>query len=264
MPTFLYFAKKGINIPYELSLALAKAKIRLITEKELEKEEEAPSAILVLGGDGTLLRAVPYAYRFDLPILGVNLGKFGFLTKLTLSSAIELIENWGRTEPYFDEREVLEIAYQGKGFVALNEGAILKGPAGRIVKLIVSIEKNSIEEGVCEVLGDGLLVATPTGSTAYNLSAGGPIIHPQSQVFVITPICSFKIQIKPVVIPMDFTIKVELPSDEDEVHLLIDGHTNILISQGSRVEFKKGKKRIKLVRDPRRGFFLVLREKFGW
>ncbi len=264
MPTILYFAKKGIAIPHELNKTLAKAKVRLITEKELEKEEEAPTAILVLGGDGTLLRAVPYAYKLDLPILGVNLGKFGFLTKLTLSSAIEILENWGRMNLYFDEREMLEINYEDKSFVALNEGAILKGPAGRIIKLIVSIEKNGIEEGVFEVLGDGLLVATPTGSTAYNLSAGGPIIHPQSQVFVITPICSFKIQIKPVVIPMDFKIKVELPSAEDEVHLLIDGHTNVLLSKGSRIEFKKGEKRIKLVRDPRRGFFLVLREKFGW
>jgi len=264
MPTFLYFIKKGLDIPSELSKALAKAKVRLISENDLEKEGEAPSAILVLGGDGTLLRAAPYAYRLDLPILGVNLGKFGFLTKLTLNSAIEILENWEKTELYFDEREVLDISYQGKSFVALNEGAILKGPAGRTIKLVVSIEKDGIEEGWFEVLGDGLLVATPTGSTAYNLSAGGPIIHPQSQVFVITPICSFKIQIKPVVVPMDFKVRVELPSADDEVHLLIDGHTNILLSSGARVEFKKGEKRIKLVRDPRRGFFLALREKFGW
>ncbi len=263
MPTFLSFVKHGINIPHELSQALAKGGIKLIAEEELG-EEEPPSAILVLGGDGTLLRAVPYAYRLDLPILGINLGKFGFLTKLPLSSACEILANWGKVDLFFDEREVLKISCQGKNFVALNEGAILKGAAGRIISLKVSLKKGNTEEEVCEILGDGVIVATPTGSTAYNLSAGGPIIYPQSKVFVITPICSFKIQIKPVVVPMDFKIKVELPSVDEEVHLLIDGHTNILLSQGSSIEFEKGERRIKLVRDPRRGFFFVLREKFGW
>ncbi|MDW8093847.1 MAG: NAD(+)/NADH kinase, partial [Caldimicrobium sp.] len=218
------------------------------------------TGIIVLGGDGTLLKAVPLAYELNLPILGVNMGKFGFLTEISLHELERVLDLWIKGRINFEERTPLAIDYRGHRMIALNEGALLKGPLGRIITLHLTIE----EEPFVKICGDGLIVSTPTGSTAYNLSAGGPVVHPKTEAFVITPICAFKPQMKSIVVPNNFKICVTLEEAEEEVHLLIDGHSNITLTKGAKVQFKKAERPIKLIPSPSKGYFEILREKFGW
>ncbi len=267
MPTFLCFAKTGIEIPEPLFILQKKGFISLVKKEELSLNPNLTASlegILVLGGDGTLLRAVPWAYKLDLPILGINLGKFGFLTKFSLTEALTLLENWKDIEITYEERDLLEVFYQELTYQALNEGAILKGPTGRSIKLKIYVKEDVFWEMAYEVYGDGLLISTPTGSTAYNLSAGGPIVHPKTKAFIITPICAFKPQIRPIVIPLDFQIKIELDETMDEVHLLMDGHQNILLEQGSSLLFRQAPKKLKLIKNHQKTYFSLLREKFSW
>lgn len=218
--------------------------------------------IIVFGGDGTLLRAVPYAYQTDLPILGINLGNFGFLTEHFIEEFSEVIELLKTQKIEITEKTLLQITYKDKNYVALNEGAIMKGPSGKIINLEVYIE----DEFLTTVSGDGLIISTPTGSTAYNLSAGGPVLHPASQVFVCTPICAFKINLRPFVVPDTYVIKIVLnrKREGEKVHLMIDGHINILLEEKQPVILKKAPKKLKIIKSPKRTYIQILKSKFNW
>jgi len=258
-PIFLFFKKEGIALPETFQETLLKFQINLISPQELENPQKL-SGILVLGGDGTLLKAVPYAYQYQLPILGVNMGKFGFLTEITLAEFPEVIKAFLENKIVFEERALLKVEYEGKAEVVLNEGAILKGPLGKIITLRVRING----EDFTEIYGDGLIVSTPTGSTAYNLSAGGPVVHPWVRAFLLTPICSFKINQRPLLIPDNQGLEVILKEGEGEVHLLLDGRANWFIEREKPVKFTRAKHTIKLVPSPSKSYFQILKEKFLW
>ncbi|WP_167344320.1 NAD(+)/NADH kinase [Caldimicrobium thiodismutans] len=259
MLNFLFFCKSEIKVPKEFLETIGAFGINLKNPDEVI-DNRALSGILVLGGDGTLLKAVPYAYEYDLPILGVNMGKFGFLTEITLEELPQVLKLWVEGSLTFDERTLLEAKYQDKVEVFLNEGAILKGPVGRIITLDLKIDG----EEFIEIYGDGLIVSTPTGSTAYNLSAGGPVVHPRVRAMIITPICSFKINHKPFLIPEDSTLEVILKEGEEEVHLLLDGRTNLFIEPKQPVRFHRAKRPLKLVSSPTKSYLTILKEKFTW
>lgn len=261
---FLFLKKEDLKEPKEF-LNLVKAYgLELINLRELNSPREnfweGMKGVLVLGGDGTFLRAVPYAYQWDLPIIGVNMGKFGFLTEITLSELPDLLELWQRDKINFEERTLLEVSYHDKTYVVLNEAALLKGPLGKIITLKLKIRS----EEFIEVYGDGLIISTPTGSTAYNLSAGGPVVHPKVGAFILTPICSFKINHKPFLIPDDYTIEVRVVEAREEIHLLLDGQENWFISPEGVIKIKKAKKNLKLVPSPSKTYFKILKEKFSW
>lgn len=259
MLNFLFFCKSGITLPQEFVETLRTLEVTLNTPED-KIDAKSLSGILVLGGDGTLLKAVPYAYRYDLPILGVNMGKFGFLTEVTLKELPRVLSQWREGALAFDRRTLLKARYEEKEEVFLNEGAILKGPMGRIITLGLKIDG----EDFIEIYGDGLIVSTPTGSTAYNLSAGGPVVHPKVRAMLITPICSFKINLKPFLIPEDSNLEVVLNEGEEEVHLLLDGRTNLSITPGSSIHFFKAKRPLKLVSSPSKSYLTILKEKFSW
>ncbi|MEZ0343508.1 MAG: NAD(+)/NADH kinase [Caldimicrobium sp.] len=259
MLNFLFFCKEGISIPEEFIHTLKAFDINL-KEAETFTSQEKLAGILVLGGDGTLLKAVPYAYYYDLPIIGVNMGKFGFLTEVSLSELPYVFEKFLKGEIVFEERSLLKIRYEEKETVVLNEGAILKGPLGKSIVLKLRING----EDFIEVYGDGLIVSTPTGSTAYNLSAGGPVVHPRVKGFILTPICSFKINQKPFVIPDDSLLEVTLFQGEGEVHLLLDGRANWFIEKERKITFTRAEKPIKIVPSPSKSYFQILKEKFAW
>jgi len=263
MAKFLFFKKEGIEVPEPFQKTLEALQIELIFLQDLGKDQEPSqklSGILVLGGDGTFLKAVPYAYQYQLPILGVNMGKFGFLTEITLSEFPEIIKAFLENKITFEERTLLKVEYKGKEEVVLNEGAILKGPLGKIITLKVRIN----EMDFTEIYGDGLIVSTPTGSTAYNLSAGGPVVHPKVSAFILTPICPFKIHLRPFVLPDIFPLEVILEEGEGEVHLLLDGRENWFIEKGKPIRFTRAERKIKLVPSTRKDYLQILREKFNW
>ncbi|MFN3921573.1 MAG: NAD(+)/NADH kinase [Caldimicrobium sp.] len=261
---FLFLKKEGLEEPEDFLRIVNIYGLKLINPRELntptENLKEELKGILVLGGDGTFLKAVPYAYKWDLPIIGVNMGKFGFLTEITLRELPTLLELWQREKINFEERSLLEVNYMEKRYVVLNEAALLKGPLGKIITLKLKING----EEFIEVYGDGLIISTPTGSTAYNLSAGGPVVHPKVRAFVLTPICSFKINHKPFLIPDDSAIEVSVIDAREEIHLLLDGQENWFISPESVIKYKRTEKNLKLVPSPSKTYFKILKEKFSW
>jgi len=268
MLKFVLCLKRNLSIPEILRNLVESKRIKLFPLKDLNyeliKKHPTIKAILVLGGDGTLLRAVPAAYKFKLPILGINMGNFGFLTENSISDLPEILSLLEKDELKPEKRAAMKISHGKKSFIALNEGAIMKGPTGKIIHLKLFVNG----EFFTTIYGDGLIISTPTGSTAYNLSAGGPIIHPASKVVVCTPICSFKITVKPFVLPNDYEVKVLLEKKEgqkdEEVHLLIDGHSNLIISEKDPIVFKRAPRPILIYPSIRRSYLQILTSKFQW
>ncbi len=260
MSRVLVITKKDHPVPEDLWQRLEEIAEAYRFELTHDQEAEDIQAIVVLGGDGTLLRSAPIAYHLDVPLLGINLGRLGFLTEVTQEEAPEAFESLVRGDFQIEARLLLEVEHQGEKFLALNEAAILKGPLGHMIHLQVNVEGNLLTV----YHGDGLIVATPTGSTAYNLSAGGPIVHPTSQVTILTPICPFMLSARPLVIPAEFSLEAFLGAEAEDVHLIIDGYVNRPFRYGERVFVRKAQRPLKLVRSPRRDYFGILRAKLGW
>ena len=189
--------------------------------------------IIVLGGDGTLLSVARQVWNRNIPILGVNLGGLGFLTEITLDELYPVLEKVLQDDFTINEREVLNAGVIRSGkriaeFIVLNDAVINKGALARIIDLETTIN----DEYLSTFRSDGLIISTPTGSTAYNLSAGGPIVYPSLHTIIITPICPHTLTIRPIIIPDDVKIRALLKSSNEEVTLTLDGQ------QGFSLEFE--------------------------
>ena len=221
--------------------------------------------IVVLGGDGTLLGVARQVVGHEIPILGVNLGGLGFLTQISLEELYRVLERVIQGEYQADKREVLSAAVlRGERTLAqynvLNDAVINKGALARIIDLEVTIDG----EDITTFKSDGLILSTPTGSTAYNLSAGGPIVYPSLHCIIITPICSHTLTNRPIVIPDDVTVRAVLKSRQQEVYLTLDGQQGWPLEYEDVVEVKKIPAQIVFIRSPYRHYFGVLREKLKW
>ena len=222
--------------------------------------------VVVLGGDGTLLGAARRVGRFGSPILGVNLGGLGFLTGIPferLYPVIEMMIN-GRLE--VESRVMLETKVLRKGkvvcrFEVLNDVVINKGTLARIIDLDVAIN----EEFLTTFRADGLIISTPTGSTAYNLAAGGPILYPTMETFILTPICPFTLTNRPIIIPDTSVIQIKMKNKSEEtVVLTFDGQVGFDLYYDDKVIIRKSEKKIKLFRPPDHSYFKILRTKLMW
>ena len=206
--------------------------------------------LLVLGGDGTLLSMARLVGDLGVPILGVNLGGLGFLTALTVEELF----------PALDALLADGLVIERLGeYVALNDVVITKSAMSRIINLEVAVE-GAFATGY---RADGLIVSTPTGSTAYCLSAGGPIVFPTMDAIVLTPICSHTLTNRPIVVPGTLPIEVKLLSDQD-VMLTLDGQVGLALKQSDVVQIRPAAARIRLLRPPQKHFFSVLRTKLKW
>ncbi len=252
--------KKGCTIPQGLQQALDLCLKKRGIEITEDLSDPHLKAILVLGGDGTFLRAVPFAYQRDIPLLGINLGRLGFLTEITVDEACPVLDALVKDNCPLEKRLLLEVHHRRERFYVLNEAALIKGPLGHMIHLRVYRE----EKEITIYHGDGLIVCTPTGSTAYNLSAGGPIVYPTSEVFILTPICPFMLSARPIVLPATRALKVELLSRSEEVHLILDGYLNKTLRAGEKVILRKAPRPLKIVRSLTRDYFEILRTKLGW
>ncbi len=234
----------------------------------LIRKEEIPSqveVVIVLGGDGTLLSVARLVGKYKVPILGVNLGGLGFLTEITLKELDKVLERVIEGDFIVDERVALRAAVLRRGekmadFTVLNDAVINKGALARIIDLETSING----EYLTTFKSDGLILSTPTGSTAYNLSAGGPIIYPSLHCIIITPICPHTLTNRPIVIPDDVTIHVVLKTTQQEVLLTLDGQQGFMLEYEDVVEVKKSETGILLIKSPYRHYFELLREKLKW
>jgi len=222
---------------------------------------EGAEIVLVLGGDGTLLSAARSAAKEQIPVLGVNTGGLGFLTGFTaeeLDRAVGLIVegDW-----HAEQRMMLAVETGGGEEFAVNDVVVHKSQMARLMEFVVYING--------DVLGryraDGLIVSTPTGSTAYSLSAGGPIVVPKLDCIIITPICPHTLTNRPVVVRPDSTVEIELiHAPEGEVFLSLDGQGEVPLREGYRAAVRKASYYALMVTAPERSFFSVLREKLRW
>lgn len=221
--------------------------------------------IVVLGGDGTLLSVVRHVGERDVAILGVNLGALGFLTATTLEALYPTLEAVLRGEYTAEERMVLAATLSRSGtamadYLALNDVVVAKGALGRPIDLEVSVDGQI----VTAYRADGVIIATPTGSTAYNLSAAGPILFATMDAIVLTPICSHALTDRPIVLPATATLEVGLVTDSRDVGLSLDGQPGLPVTAKDRVRVRRAPSRIRLIRDPNRSYFQVLRAKLKW
>jgi NAD+ kinase len=234
--------------------------------------EELPSKvdlIVVLGGDGTLLSVadrIAQAGR-DIPILGVNFGSLGFLTEIRIDELYPSLEAVVNGIATYDERLMLSATATLRGKkdetrVVLNDVVFTKGALSRMIELSVSVSCRFV---TC-VKADGLIIASATGSTAYNLAAGGPIVHPSVDALLLTPIAPHTLTNRPVVIPGDAEVEVhpEAPGGTEDVFVTYDGQYGYAVHQGDVIHVKKAKQVLRLVKAPARGYFEVLREKLKW
>jgi NAD+ kinase len=221
---------------------------------------------VVLGGDGTLLamaKAIAESGR-DIPILAVNFGSLGFLTEITRPELHQALETVMAGRASYDLRMMLRAtaARAGVSHMALNDVVFSRTALSRMIELSVSVG----DQFVTAVKADGLIVATPTGSTAYNLSAGGPIVHPAMDALVLTPIAPHTLSNRPIVIPAERDVRVTSTSSNagDEVYVTMDGQTGLPLQEGDELTITRAEKPLRLVRSTTRSYFEVLRQKLKW
>jgi len=224
-----------------------------------------PNLVIVLGGDGTLLAAARAFARTTTPILSVNLGSLGFLTEIPLSDLYLTLEAWCDNCASIEIRSMMhaEIIRNGKTIQewdALNDVVIAKGTIARMGDFSVEIEK----QFVATFRADGIIVSTPTGSTAYNLAADGPIVMPNVNAMVVTPICPHLLTIRPIVVPGEATVSVHVVGVPNEIYLTVDGQEAVELLLGDYVHCQRSEASVRLLRNQPNGLFNVLRSKLKW
>jgi NAD+ kinase len=220
--------------------------------------------VVTVGGDGTFLRGAPAAAALGVPVLGIKVGRLGFLTEVEPDDAGPLIaQALAGDAPVEDRLAVVAEPMNGASFEGqwgMNEIMIEKGARHRLVRLRVELDGDYLTT----FSADGVIVATPTGSTAYSLSAGGPILDPESGVFVITPICPHVLTNRSIIVAEASTIEIEASDPEYPVYLTLDGRKPIHVERGSVVTIRKAKKTLPLASLPDASFFSVVRQKLKW
>jgi NAD+ kinase len=225
----------------------------------------ATDLLVVAGGDGTILRVVGQLGEAIKPIFGINVGSLGFLTTASSANYREAVECLAKDRINFSRRALLEARVrlaekQTAKLLALNDAVLSRGELSRLVLLRTRVNG----ETLTEFNADGLIVATPTGSTAYSLSAGGPILDPESGVFVITPICPHVLTNRSIIVAEGSTIEIEASDPDYPVFLTLDGRKPIHVERGSVVTIRKAKKTLPLASLPDASFFSVVRQKLKW
>jgi NAD+ kinase len=236
-------------------------------EKAVAREEIAARAdlLIVVGGDGTMLAAARLLDGKQTPILGVNVGGMGFLTSATLEELYPLLENVWQGQHRVSERMMLQAEVARNGQVvqrqrALNDAVVTQAALARLMDFDVTVDQHFLGR----YRADGLIVATPTGSTAYSLAAGGPIVLPDLEAFVITPICSHMLTNRPVVVPDAARVEIEFTAGAEPVHLTLDGQVGFALAPGDRVVVSKCECKVRLISPAERSYFQVLRSKLRW
>ena len=232
-----------------------------VKQEELVAQSQC---MMVFGGDGTLLRTARKVAAFSTPIIGINLGHLGFLTEVDVPDVFPALEKLLQGHYCIEERLMLEAGIYREGeeierLVCLNDAVISKGSFARIIRLETYVD----DEYINTYNADGLIISSPTGSTAYSLSAGGPLVVPNVEVMLVTPICPHSLWARPLVISPDSTVKVFMSSDKGEYMLTMDGQQGFALKPRDWVEVRRAPRRARLIRLKGRSFFEVLRKKLG-
>jgi NAD+ kinase len=246
------FEKKGFNV----FIDMVSAKLIGILGMDFEAMCREVDFLVALGGDGTLISVARRSYKFDKPILGINAGKLGFLTDINPDNIEEFLDKYLKGEYRIDKRMVIEVDYDKSKLYAFNDVVISKD----VISSMIYINVDTNESHLNRYYGDGLIISTPTGSTAYNLSAGGPVVYPLTESFILTPICPHSLTQRPLILPSQFEIDLEV--DKVRAKLIIDGQE--IFDMKGKIRIKKAKNPVKLIHRVERNYFEVLREKLNW
>jgi NAD+ kinase len=258
-----------------LSAEFARFKMSILLEKEtaevagkssqlsIAQVGDKADLLVVVGGDGTLLNVAGHLGETMPPIFGINVGSLGFLTTVSSPAFREAAETIANGKMTFSNRALLEVTLgdsNEKPMIALNDAVFSRGELSRLIRLRTRVNG----EALTEFNADGLIIATPTGSTAYSLSAGGPILEPESGVFVITPICPHVLTNRSIIVSDKSLIEVEASEPDYPVYLTVDGREPVRVNQGDNVQIRKAKKTLRLAAMPDMSFFSVVRQKLKW
>ncbi|WP_294341870.1 NAD(+)/NADH kinase [uncultured Clostridium sp.] len=245
----------------KLSIFYSDVEIQIFDDPNIHKKKISKlDFILVLGGDGTVLRSAKAVIEKEIPILPINIGSLGFITSGELEELEKILKKIVAKQYYIEERLVLNCNIQGDhefNFIALNEVTITKGTLSRIVKYNIEIN----DKMYSSFKGDGVIISTPTGSTAYSLSAGGPIIEPSLELISITPICSQNFSIRTMVLDKDSKVKVYLSEVKDKVYITIDGQEYVKVDEKDIITLTSYHKKIKFIRTDNYDYFNILNKK---
>jgi NAD+ kinase len=220
---------------------------------------------VVVGGDGTLLSAARLMGDHQVPILAINYGGLGFLTEVTRDEMYPVLEALLAGKTVTNSRMMIEVSVHRDGaltatYQALNDAVIHKGTLARIIELEACVDGLYVSK----FRSDGLILSTPTGSTAYNVSAGGPIVYPTMAAIIMTPISSHTLTNRPLVLPAESRVEITLRSVPDEVYVTVDGQVGTRLVSGDRVTVQKSNRRVQLIAPAGKDFFDVLRDKLKW
>lgn len=262
-PLLKWLEARGVTTVYDEETAAAlpdssKGRARALVA-------DSSQLLLVLGGDGTMLAAARLAAPRGIPILPINMGSLGFLTSFTLDELYPALEETLGGRSSLSQRVMLQAELERAGTVieaqcVLNDVVIHKGALARMIELELGIDS----EFVCRYRADGLIVSSPTGSTAYSLSAGGPIVHPSVESFIITPICPHMLSDRPLVIRDSSSIEIKLNGVTESVYLTLDGQRGIPMQATDRLRVCRAKEQLKLIQPPKKSYFEILRNKLKW
>jgi NAD+ kinase len=261
--------KKGFKKPREIGEEI----INWFSEKGVkavvDKVTKDLDILIILGGDGTLLHIADKASRYEIPVMGINLGGLGFLTAVSVKERFEALELLLQGKMKVEKRLLLKTRLLGGSeteprsdnyLYALNDVVISKGD----IEQIVNLRTWSDQEFITTYRADGLIFSTPTGSTAYNLSSGGPIVQPQLPCILVTPICPFMLESRPVLLSADVTLITQLAEKADNVKVIVDGRFTWKMVKNSRLEVKTASNPLYLISMPQKGYFEILRNKLNW
>ncbi len=253
---------RGLEVYLEEGIA---AKIGGLPGVERRKLWSIVDLIVVFGGDGTILRTARLVRDRDVPIVGINLGVFGYLTEVNLDEMYSALEVILAGEFQVEKRMMLDVEVSGGGKTllegsVLNDVVINRGNLSRIIELETTVD----DRYMTTFKADGLIISTPTGSTAYSLSAGGPIVFPELYSIIINPICPHTLTNRPIILPESAEIKVTLRTMEKGANVTLDGQVSFTVKSGDTVTIRKSRYVTTLVSSPHRGYLEILRTKLGW
>ncbi|WP_456385893.1 NAD(+)/NADH kinase [Desulfolithobacter sp.] len=233
----------------------------------LDRIDPGMDMLVILGGDGTLLHVAAQACHLDIPVVGINLGNLGFLTEVAAGEMYQALETILAGQARIEKRMMLRASlFSGRNgqesepLFALNEVVIVKESTDRIMRLSSWAD----EEFITTYKGDGLIISTPTGSTAYNLSAGGPIVHAELGTILVTPLCPFMLESRPVLLSPDVRITTRLADPESDVRVIADGRPGWNMKAEDCLVVQAAAKPLRLISSPHKGYFAILRNKLNW
>ena len=250
------FENKGVEVLLD-SISASMINIVGTNFEEMIKESDL---VISVGGDGTLISLLRRSFKYNKPVMGINAGNLGFLTDIGLNEFENFIDKLFINDYRIDLRMMIEAEFNNKKEIfAFNDIVFMRKTMSRMI----NIEANVNGKLLNKFYGDGLIISTPTGSTAYNLSAGGPVVFPLTEAFILTPICPHSLTQRPLVLPVDFEITFNIKEEEGAL-IVIDGQETYEIKPKDNLKIKIASNSVKLIHRIERNYFEVLREKLNW